>query len=83
MLPKRGGRPRPGAVRRAGAPLRQLRGEVRVMRVWKSAGLALAVGLAVMGGASAASADANAEGIAAGAPGVLSGNLIHGPVPVP
>ncbi|MFH8888037.1 chaplin [Streptomyces sp. NPDC054904] len=53
------------------------------MRVWKSAGLALAVGLAVMGGASAASADANAEGIAAGSPGVLSGNLIQVPVHVP
>ncbi|MFD9458488.1 chaplin [Streptomyces sp. NPDC059985] len=53
------------------------------MRVWKSAGLALAVGLAVMGGASAASADANAEGIAAGSPGVLSGNLIQIPVHVP
>ncbi|MDA5283041.1 MULTISPECIES: chaplin [unclassified Streptomyces] len=54
-----------------------------MMRVWKSAGLALAVGLAVMGGASAASADANAEGIAAGSPGVLSGNLIQVPVHVP
>ncbi|MFD6878452.1 MULTISPECIES: chaplin [unclassified Streptomyces] len=53
------------------------------MRVWKSAGLALAVGLAVMGGATAASADANAEGIAAGSPGVLSGNLIQIPVHVP
>ncbi|MFF3018991.1 chaplin [Streptomyces sp. NPDC057939] len=53
------------------------------MRVWKSAGLALAVGLAVMGGASAASADANADGIAFGSPGVLSGNLIQVPVHVP
>ncbi|MET9606933.1 chaplin [Streptomyces sp. NPDC006512] len=53
------------------------------MRVWKSAGLALVVGMAVLGGASAASADAKAEGIAAGSPGVLSGNLIQIPVHVP
>ncbi|MFD3539128.1 chaplin [Streptomyces sp. NPDC058662] len=53
------------------------------MRVWKSAGLALAVGLAVIGGASAASADAVAEGAAIGSPGVLSGNVIQIPIHVP
>ncbi|MFD3874066.1 chaplin [Streptomyces sp. NPDC058623] len=53
------------------------------MRMWKSAGLALAVGMAVLGGASAASADAQADGIAVGSPGVLSGNLIQVPVHVP
>ncbi|GGZ86336.1 chaplin [Streptomyces subrutilus] len=37
----------------------------------------------VLGGASAASADAVADGIAAGSPGVLSGNLIQIPVHVP
>ncbi|MGW0750830.1 chaplin [Streptomyces sp. NPDC002587] len=53
------------------------------MRVWKSAGLALAVGLAVLGGASSASADAEAHGIAAGSPGFLSGNLIQFPIHIP
>lgn len=54
-----------------------------MLRMWKSAGLALAAGLVVIGGASVASADAVAEGIAAGSPGVLSGNLIQIPVHVP
>ncbi|MER6313756.1 chaplin [Streptomyces sp. NPDC001581] len=52
-------------------------------RVLKSAGLALVLGLAVIGGASSASADAKAEGAAIGSPGVLSGNLIQIPVHVP
>ncbi|MGP3683712.1 chaplin [Streptomyces sp. IBSNAI002] len=52
-------------------------------RVLKSAGLALAVGFALLGGASVASADAEAWGIAAGSPGVLSGNLIQVPVDIP
>lgn len=52
-------------------------------RVWKSAGLALAAGLVVLGGASAASADSVAEGIAVGSPGVLSGNVVQIPVHVP
>ncbi|MCC0093354.1 chaplin [Streptomyces flavotricini] len=52
-------------------------------RVLKSAGLALAVGMAVLGGASAASADAGASGVAAGSPGVLSGNLIQVPIHIP
>ncbi|MER8237473.1 chaplin [Streptomyces sp. NPDC094049] len=52
-------------------------------RLPKSAGLALAVGMAVVGGASAASADAGASGAAVGSPGVLSGNLVQVPVHVP
>ncbi|MFD3545539.1 chaplin [Streptomyces sp. NPDC058655] len=52
-------------------------------RVWKSAGLALAVGLVVLGGASTASADAVADGIAVGSPGVLSGNVVQIPVHIP
>lgn len=52
-------------------------------RVLKSAGLALVLGLAVIGGASSASADATAEGIAVSSPGVLSGNLIQIPVHIP
>lgn len=51
--------------------------------VLKSAGLALAVGLALVGGASAASADAGASGAAIGSPGVLSGNLIQIPIHIP
>ncbi|MFE9630050.1 chaplin [Streptomyces sp. NPDC006463] len=53
------------------------------MRVWKSAGLALAVGLAVLGGASSASADAEAHGVAVGSPGILSGNVIQIPIHIP
>uniref|UniRef100_A0AAU2K1K4 Chaplin n=1 Tax=Streptomyces sp. NBC_00049 TaxID=2903617 RepID=A0AAU2K1K4_9ACTN len=52
-------------------------------RIWKSAGLALAAGLVVIGGASVASADAVAEGAAIGSPGVLSGNLIQIPIHIP
>ncbi|MFD9407161.1 chaplin [Streptomyces sp. NPDC059989] len=52
-------------------------------RVLKSAGLALAVGFALLGGASVATADANASGIAAGSPGVLSGNVIQVPIHIP
>ncbi|MEW2135789.1 chaplin [Streptomyces sp. NPDC005409] len=52
-------------------------------RVWKSAGLALVMGLAVMGGASTASADAIAEGVAVGSPGVLSGNVVQVPIHIP
>ncbi|MEV7520275.1 chaplin [Streptomyces sp. NPDC091371] len=54
-----------------------------MLRMWKSAGLALAAGLVVIGGASVASADATAEGVAALSPGVLSGNLVQVPVHVP
>ncbi|WP_301364075.1 chaplin [Streptomyces xanthophaeus] len=52
-------------------------------RVLKSAGLALVLGLAVIGGASSASADATAEGFAIGSPGVLSGNVVQIPIHVP
>ncbi|MGW6972671.1 chaplin [Streptomyces sp. NPDC054952] len=52
-------------------------------RVLKSAGLALAVGMAVVGGAAVASADAEASGAAVGSPGVLSGNLIQVPIHIP
>ncbi|MCY0945494.1 MULTISPECIES: chaplin [Streptomyces] len=52
-------------------------------RVLKSAALALAAGAVVVGGASMASADAGAQGIAAGSPGVLSGNLIQVPIHIP
>ncbi|MER6391543.1 chaplin [Streptomyces sp. NPDC001523] len=52
-------------------------------RVLKGAGLALAVGMAVVGGGAVASADAGASGAAVGSPGVLSGNLIQVPIHVP
>ncbi|MFJ4906502.1 chaplin [Streptomyces sp. NPDC093249] len=52
-------------------------------RLLKSAGLALAVGTAVVGGASAASADAGASSAAVGSPGVLSGNLVQVPIHLP
>ncbi|MFI8387851.1 chaplin [Streptomyces sp. NPDC085540] len=52
-------------------------------RVLKSAGLALVLGLAVIGGASSASADATAEGFAVGSPGVLSGNVVQIPIHIP
>ncbi|MFE9426683.1 chaplin [Kitasatospora sp. NPDC006697] len=43
---------------------------------------AAAAGL-LLGGAGAAAASSGAEGVAAGSPGVLSGNLIQVPVHVP
>ncbi|MFE9251806.1 chaplin [Streptomyces sp. NPDC007088] len=49
----------------------------------KSAAVLVAVGMAVVGGAGAASADAGAEGFAAFSPGVLSGNVVQVPVSVP
>lgn len=52
-------------------------------RVLKSAALALAAGALVFGGASVATADAVAEGVAVGSPGVLSGNVIQIPVHIP
>lgn len=52
-------------------------------RVLTGAGLALAVGAVMLGGASAASADAGAQGIAAYSPGVGSGNLIQVPIHIP
>ncbi|WP_329564967.1 chaplin [Kitasatospora sp. NBC_01266] len=44
---------------------------------------AAAAAALILGGASIASADAGAQGVAAGSPGVLSGNLIQVPVHVP
>ncbi|WP_328318776.1 chaplin [Streptomyces sp. NBC_00388] len=37
----------------------------------------------VLGGASIASADSGAEGVAVGSPGVLSGNVVQLPIDVP
>ncbi|MEV8566057.1 chaplin [Streptomyces sp. NPDC051322] len=52
----------------------------RIVRMTALSAIAAAT---VMGAASAASADAGAEGVAAGSPGVLSGNLVQVPVHVP
>ncbi|MER5778981.1 chaplin [Streptomyces sp. NPDC002039] len=52
-------------------------------RVLKSFALVLAAGAVVVGGASVASADANADGLAVGSPGVLSGNVVQIPIHVP
>ncbi|GHB55926.1 hypothetical protein GCM10010347_27410 [Streptomyces cirratus] len=52
-------------------------------RVLKSVAMALAAGALVVGGASAASADAHAEGVAVGSPGVLSGNVVQIPIHIP
>ncbi|MFD7258163.1 chaplin [Streptomyces sp. NPDC059874] len=54
-----------------------------MLRMWKSAGLALAAGLVVIGGASVASADSTATGVAYGSPGVLSGNVVQIPIHIP
>ncbi|MEU8764791.1 chaplin [Streptomyces sp. NPDC048659] len=45
--------------------------------------VAVAAGAMLAGGASVASADAGAQGVAAGSPGVGSGNLIQVPVHIP
>ncbi|MYT26338.1 DUF320 domain-containing protein [Streptomyces sp. SID7760] len=45
--------------------------------------VAVAAGAIVVGGASLASADAGAQGVAAGSPGVGSGNLIQVPIHIP
>ncbi|MFI5765018.1 MULTISPECIES: chaplin [unclassified Streptomyces] len=52
-------------------------------RVLKTAALALASGALLVGGASVASADAGAQGLAAYSPGVGSGNLIQIPIHIP
>lgn len=51
--------------------------------LFKSAAIALAAGVAVVGGASVAMADAGAQGVAAHSPGVGSGNLIQIPIHIP
>ncbi|WP_405575671.1 chaplin [Streptomyces sp. NBC_01167] len=53
------------------------------MRVLKNFALALAAGAVVLGGASVASADTDADGFAFGSPGVLSGNVIQVPIHIP
>ncbi|MDH6576822.1 chaplin [Kitasatospora sp. MAP5-34] len=45
--------------------------------------LAGAAGALVLGTAGVASADANANGVAFGSPGILSGNVIQIPVHIP
>ncbi|MCX4659078.1 chaplin [Streptomyces uncialis] len=53
-------------------------------RFLRTAALAMALsGAMAAGGASAASADAGAQGFAVGSPGVASGNLIQIPVHIP
>ncbi|MFJ8029942.1 chaplin [Streptomyces sp. NPDC096032] len=52
-------------------------------RIAKSAVVALGTGAVVVGGAGLALADAGAHGLAAGSPGVLSGNAVQVPVHVP
>ncbi|MFG2903750.1 chaplin [Kitasatospora sp. NPDC048286] len=49
----------------------------------KAAALSLAVGGLVLGGAGGAVASSGAEGVAAGSPGVLSGNQIQVPIHLP
>ncbi|MEV6956070.1 chaplin [Streptomyces sp. NPDC051183] len=54
-----------------------------MLRVRRGLAVALAAGAVVVGGASAASADAGAQGVAAYSPGVGSGSLIQVPIHIP
>ncbi|MFH8256032.1 chaplin [Streptomyces roseolus] len=54
-----------------------------MVRVRNGLAVALAAGAVVIGGASMASADAGAQGVAAHSPGVGSGNLVQVPVHIP
>ena len=54
-----------------------------MQNVKKAAVLTAAAAGMLLAGAGAASASSTAEGVAAGSPGVLSGNLIQVPVHVP
>ncbi|MEV6678582.1 chaplin [Streptomyces erythrochromogenes] len=54
-----------------------------MVRVRRGLAVALAAGAVVVGGASVASADAGAQGVAAYSPGVGSGNLIRVPIHIP
>ncbi|MEW2635318.1 chaplin [Streptomyces sp. NPDC048389] len=54
-----------------------------MVRVRRGLAVAMAAGAVLMGGASAASADAGAQGVAAYSPGVGSGNLIQVPIHIP
>ncbi|WP_441251781.1 chaplin [Kitasatospora sp. McL0602] len=49
----------------------------------KAIALAVAAGALVLGSAGAASADATAEAVVTGSPGVLSGNNIQIPIHIP
>ncbi|MEU2117969.1 chaplin [Streptomyces sp. NPDC016459] len=52
-------------------------------RFAKSVAVTLAAGAMVAGGAGMAAADAVAEGVAVGSPGVLSGNVVQVPIHIP
>ncbi|MEU6279984.1 chaplin [Streptomyces sp. NPDC047028] len=52
-------------------------------RIAKATAVALGTGAVVISGAGLAMADAGAHGLAAGSPGVASGNLVQVPVHVP
>ncbi|MEU3401008.1 chaplin [Streptomyces filamentosus] len=54
-----------------------------MVRVRHGLAVVLAAGAVVVGGASMASADAGAQGVAAYSPGVGSGNLIQVPIHIP
>lgn len=54
-----------------------------MVRVRRVLAVVLAAGAVVAGGASVASADAGAQGVAAYSPGVGSGNLIQVPIHIP
>ncbi|MER5739384.1 chaplin [Streptomyces sp. NPDC002262] len=54
-----------------------------MVRMRNGLAVALAAGAVVIGGASMASADAGAQGVAAHSPGVGSGNLVQVPVHIP
>ncbi|WP_282697885.1 chaplin [Streptomyces sp. CC208A] len=54
-----------------------------MVRVRHGLAVALAASAVVVGGASMASADAGAQGVAAYSPGVGSGNLIQVPIHIP
>ncbi|MFK0237793.1 chaplin [Streptomyces vinaceus] len=54
-----------------------------MVRVRRGLAVALAAGAVVAAGASVASADAGAQGMAVGSPGVGSGNLIQVPIHIP
>ncbi|MER5635662.1 chaplin [Kitasatospora sp. NPDC002227] len=49
----------------------------------KAIALAVAAGALVLGSAGAACADANAEAVVVGSPGVLSGNNVQIPIHIP
>jgi len=52
-------------------------------RITKVAAVVAGTGALLVGGAGMASADAGAQGLAVGSPGVLSGNVVQVPIHVP